>query len=320
MSKHADHTLFPIRELVQRTGVNASTLRAWENRHGLLRPHRAESGHRLYGQAEVLRVQRVQELVAQGLNLSEIAGLLATDVRSGPPAAPVQTPPRAVAGEEFSAWQGYLEETLRALEDFSSERLDALYNEACAVYPIDLLTRRLLIPVLERLGARWESRPSGIAEEHFFSAWLRNKLGARLHHTSGLPKGRPLILACLPGESHEIGLLLFALGALHRGYRLVYLGANLPIRQLAEVAARSYAVGIVLAGREPPDAEQVLADLAWLATEVRVPVCVGSHFSVRERDALMRDKLVPLGDDIVLGLDLLEARIAKTARNPARAA
>jgi hypothetical protein len=135
-----------------------------------------------------------------------------------------------------------------------------------------------------------------------------------------LPRGRPLILACLPGESHEIGLLLFALGALHRGYRLVYLGANLPIRQLAEVAARSYALGIVLAGREPPDAERVLADLAWLAAEVRVPVCVGSHFSVRERDALLRGKLVPLGDDIVLGLDLLEARVARTTRNPARAA
>lgn len=280
----------------------------------------AESGHRLYGEAELLRVRRVRELVAQSLNLTEIAGLLATDARSAPPAAPMSTAPRAVAGEEFIAWRGCLEETLRALENFSSERLDALYNEACAVYPIDLLTRRLLIPVLQRLGERWESQPSGIAEEHFFIAWPCYKLGARLHHTSGLPKGRPLILACLFGKSHEIGLLLFALGALHRGYRLVYLGANLPIRQLAEVAARSYALGIVLAGREPPDAERVLADLVWLAAEVRVPVCVGSHFSVLERDALLRDKLVPLGDDIVLGLDLLEARIAKTARNPARAA
>ena len=61
--------LFPIRELVRRTGVNASTLRAWENRHGLLSPTRTPSGHRLYNQQDVLRIRRVQDLLARGLGL-----------------------------------------------------------------------------------------------------------------------------------------------------------------------------------------------------------------------------------------------------------
>ncbi|MBK9326229.1 MAG: B12-binding domain-containing protein [Hydrogenophilales bacterium] len=210
------------------------------------------------------------------------------------------------------AWEGYLRETLRALEDFSTERLDAIYNEACAVYPIDMLTRHVLIPVLERIGERWDTRPSGIAEEHFFSAWLRNKLGARLHHTSGLSKGRPLLLACLPHEVHEIGLLLFALGALHRGFRVVYLGGNVPIRQLIHVAGKSHVAGVVLSGRDAPDAAALLEDIAWLTGAARAPVFVGSHFSVRQRVGLIRANAVPLGDNIVAGLNLLEARLARS--------
>jgi len=318
MPSFPSSSLFPIRDLVHRTGVNASTLRAWENRHGLLIPHRTPSGHRLYSPADADRVRRVQELLGQGLALAEISDLLQTGAGLSAPSTDLAD--RAPGADEQSAgWEGYLRETLRALEDFSTERLDEIYNEACAVYPIDLLTQQVLIPVLEAIGERWNARPSGIAEEHFFSAWLRNKLGARLHHTSGLAKGKPLLLACLPHEDHEIGLLLFALGALHRGFRVVYLGGNMPVRQLIHVVNKSHAAGVVLSGRDTPDAAALLADIAWLAGEARAPVFVGSHFSVGQRAALILANVVPLGASIVAGLNLLEARLARSPAQRARA-
>lgn len=304
-AKYSDSP-FPIRDLVRRTGVNASTLRAWENRHGLLKPIRTASGHRLYTQEDVQRVRRLQELLAQGLSLADIAPLLEQaplpDVRAESPAPAADT--AAVA-----SWQGYLRETLRALEDFSTERLDNLYNEACALYPIDLVTRNLLVPVLFELGERWDKRASGIAEEHFFSAWLRNKLGARLHHGQWLPKSKPLILACLPEETHEIGLLLFALGILQMGYRLIYLGANMPVREIAHISHPTHALGIVLAGREVPRPTPLLADIAWLVEACDAPVFVGSHVSRQLKAHLARAGAIPLGDDIALGLRLLETHL-----------
>lgn len=301
---------FPIRELVRRTGVNASTLRAWENRHGLIDPARTPSGHRLYGEKDVQRVRRLQELLVQGLSLREVVAVLT----SGDPsrlANPLESPGIPASEPVLTAWQGYLQETLRALEDFSSERLDNLYNEACAIYPIDLLTENLLIPVLQHLGDRWESRPSGIAEEHFFSAWLRNKLGARLHHSAGQARGKPLLLACLPHEHHEIGLLLFALSAAHRGFRVVYLGSNLPISQLEHVVARAHTSGIVLAGRDAEEPSGVLRDIAHLLAATRLPVFVGSHFSVQTREALIDLGAIPLGSHISHGLNLIEQRLAR---------
>ncbi len=301
--------LFPIRELARRTGVNASTLRAWENRHGLLRPERTPSGHRLYGEDDVSRVRRLQELLAQGLALAEAAPLL--DQPSTTRTADMLEPPGSPPGN--SMWRGYLQETLRALEDFSGERLDALYNEACALYPIDLVTRNLLVPVLEQLGHRWNRRETGIAEEHFFSAWLRNKLGARLHHSLALPRGRPLILACLAHENHEIGLLLSALGVLTLGHKVIYLGANMPTRQIVHVSRASHAVAIVLAGRDAADPGPALEDIAWLASQADIPVFIGSHFSTQVKPELIAAGAIPLGDNLALGLHVLESHLETLA-------
>lgn len=296
MAFETNPTLFPIRELVERTGVNASTLRAWENRHGLIVPVRTASGHRLYGPADVARIRRVQELLAQGLALGRIAARLAAET------------PETLAGndsEERIGWPGYIAETLRALADFSTERLDHIYGEACALFPIDAVTEGLLIPVLGQLGERWDKRPSGIAEEHFYSAWLRNKLGARLHHAAGTARGRLLVFACLPGEDHEIGLLIFALMALQAGYRVIYLGANMPTRQIAPVVHHVQAAAIVLAGRPVPDPGPVLADIGWLAKEAGVPICVGSHASVQLGAELCAEGAIPLGANLQAGLHRL---------------
>ncbi|MFZ5483530.1 MAG: MerR family transcriptional regulator [Pseudomonadota bacterium] len=300
----ADH--FPIRELSRLTGVHTSTLRAWENRHGLLTPRRTASGHRLYHHDDVLRVRRLRELLAQGFSLAEIRDLL--------PEPELPEPPTTTTVSVAPAWQGYVHESLRALEDFSGERLDALYNEACALYPIDLVTRNLLVPLLELLGQRWDKRPSGIAEEHFFSAWLRNKLGARLHHSQGARRGRPLVVACLPGEHHEIGLLLFCLAALDLGYRIIYLGADMPTRQIAPVARQTGALGIVLAARSTDRESALLDDLTWLQRHTGLPVMLGSHVARQLADALPAVGLLGLGEDIESGLRRLEAHLAAFRR------
>jgi MerR family transcriptional regulator, light-induced transcriptional regulator len=323
MASQTPEALFPIRELVRRTGVNASTLRAWENRHGLLTPTRMPSGHRLYGEADIRRIQRIQDLLAQGLSLGELAPLLAKATGNSTPAStPVSTPdslPVSSGGTvPHTAWDGYLVETLKALEDFSTERLDALYSEACAVYPIDIVTDNLLIPMLEQIGERWNRRPSGIAEEHFFSAWLRNKLGARLHHAGSLGQGPQLILACLPYENHEIGLLMFALLALQRGYRVIYLGANMPIRQIVHVALHTRAQAIVLAGRQAENPRELLADIEWLAQAAETPVFVGSHFAEQFRLRLEQGGAIPMGDNMGLAIRLLEIRLREWSKNRSR--
>jgi hypothetical protein len=247
------------------------------------------------------------------MSLTEIAPLLDLTIETD-----VNVP---VARDLGPAWQGYLSETMSALESFSTDRLDRLYNEACALYPIDIVTEKLMLPVLEQLGLRWDKRPGGIAEEHFFSAWLRNKLGARLHHAAGLARGRQLILCCLPGEQHEVSLLLTALGVLQLGYRVIYLGADMPLAQLLPVCRQTHAAGIILAGRGLSDQARLTANLTDIAMLVRnsgVPVFVGGEYAVLMRSELRKIGAEPLGVNLALGLRAIDESLAATANAASR--
>ncbi len=82
-------------------------------------------------------------------------------------------------------------------------------------YPVDMVTERLIEPVLVELGSVWPAGDAGIAEEHFYTSWVRNRLGARFHHAAGQARDVRILCACLPGSYHEIGLLLFSLWIPH---------------------------------------------------------------------------------------------------------
>jgi methanogenic corrinoid protein MtbC1 len=114
-----------------------------------------------------------------------------------------------------------------------------------------------------------------VAEEHFFSAYLRNKLGARFHHRRVLDTGPKLLVACVPGEHHEIGLLIFALAAHEAGLRVVLLGANVPFAEVAAAARRAQCEAVVLSSSIDPGPGEFFRQLAELVAAVKRPVYVG---------------------------------------------
>ncbi len=291
---------FPIRILSERSGVGPSTLRAWERRYGLLAPERTPKGHRLYNDKDVRLVRQVLTLLEEGHTLSAIAKRLeqgATDDEGDGDL-------RAQAG----IWSDYLTATLQAIRDFSTERLEAIYNEASSLYPVSMVTERLIEPALRNLGSNWRSRRSGIAEEHFYASWLRNRLGARFHHAFSQASGARILCACVPGSYHETGLMLFSISALTRGYRVLYLGADLPLDQIAAVTDRSGARGVVLSSRESIDAsmEKQLADLL---SAVGVPVLLGGPGGDKPLPLFEEAGGVRLGSRIAVALRVLGSHV-----------
>ena len=170
------------------------------------------------------------------------------------------------------------------------------------MYPIDEVTNKLLMPLLQELGRRWEQDEGSIAEEHFFAFYIRNKLGARFHHRSKTSDGPKLLLSCLPGDRHETGLLLFALAANTAGYLTILLGADMPLEDLPAVTRKTGCAGIVLSGMLLPESELLFKALPDLVSAVDVPVFLGGHASVKVHDALKRVGVKALGTDLKSGL------------------
>ena len=292
--------LLPIRTVSSLTGVNAVTLRAWERRYNLITPQRTPKGHRLYTHKDVERINQVIGLLSQGISVSHVKPLL--DQMPGEVLAP------ATRGEG-DTWKSRQEKMLKAIEKFEEPALDSIYNDALSLYPVDIVNQRLTTPLLRLLGERWKIRERGIAEEHFFSVYLRNKLGARIHHMNQRGNGPLLLLACLPGELHEIGLLFFALAAVNAGYRVLILGANTPLQQIPGVLEVKPCVAVILSGSAKPARRVIETDLPGLMDRLIIPVFAGGETAVSYQEKFEQAGVICLGENIATGLQLVNKRL-----------
>jgi DNA-binding transcriptional MerR regulator len=293
--EHPGEKLYTIGTVSKLTGVGAITLRAWERRHGLIKPVRKASGHRLFTRHHIDQINRITALTQQGVRISQIRPEMLESDTTGESAG------------ESDTWNDYLNSMIAAIIDFDEGRLEEIYNEALSLYPIGAVTRKLLAPLLIELGLRWASNEGSIAEEHFFAFYLRNKIGARYHHRArGYNKGPRLLLAGLPGEYHEIGQLLFALTAHEAGYRVLPLGPNMPLHELAYVAKKKRCSAILLSGAIEPSVRTLSKDLPKLVSNAEIPVLVGGLSSVYACDAINRTGAVALGRDVEHGLSRID--------------
>lgn len=276
---------FPIRTVSALTGINPITLRTWERRYHLIEPVRTPKGHRLYTKEHIAMLSRVVELLDKGIPISRITYAAITEDNAS-----------AVTQEQLF-WQRMINRMIVAIGKFNESVLESTYNEAMSLYPIETVTQKLLVPMLEKLGQRWESGEGTIAEEHFFGVYLRNKLGARFHHKKRLDNAPGFITACIPGERHEIGLLLFALSAYDHGYRCILLGADIPLSELPVAVAQSGSAGIVLSASLIADLAAFEKDLTELVRNAKTPVFIGGLGSLIHKDLIEKAGAIALGTD-----------------------
>jgi DNA-binding transcriptional MerR regulator len=250
-----------IGELAKRTGVSPELLRAWEQRYGLLQPTRTPGGFRLYSAADEARVQRMQALVSGGLAAAQAARLV---LSGGEPA------PRTVSGSAtiLEDAAGNLTASLDRLdEQTANTALDRLFS----AYTVETVLQDVVIPYLHRLGERWEAGEVSVAQEHFASNLLRARL-LGLAQGWGQGQGPGAILACAPGEHHELGLLAFGVALHRRGWRITYLGTDSPIGAVADIAPSLTPAVVVLLSLNPDNFLDHAREIEQLTKQVPVMI------------------------------------------------
>lgn len=297
LAPSAARRTFPIRTVAALTGVSAFALRAWERRHGLITPQRTANGQRLYSQADVERIRHILALLDSGMAIGQVADVIDDPPEAAPPVEDFWTRQRARMAEAIAA--------------FDEQRLENAYQEALALHPMEPVTEHLLLPLLRSVGQRWLSSECGIAEEHFFSVYLRNKLGARFHHRRILDCGPLLLCACLPGERHDIGQLVFALAAHERGFRCVLLGADVPTSVVKAAAARIKPDAVALSAYIEPPPSFWTENLPRLVQAVTVPVFVGGPLSLSYRRHILAAGAHDLGSHLNLSFQRIHAALPK---------
>ena len=266
-----------IGELGRRVGVTPALLRAWERRYGLLTPTRSAGGLRLYSERDEARLRLMQEQIAAGLSPAEAARVVKRRDSEMAPAAeapPAARPPSVEAPSSTRpsiALPRIAGDLRAALDAFHDAEAHAVLDRLFSAYGLETAVQRVLLPYLRDLGERWARADATVVDEHFASNLIRGRLHA---FTRGWDQGRgpAALLACPPGELHDLPLLCFSIVLRGRGWRITYLGADTPIAAI-DAAVRASAPSVVVLSAVTP--ERFIAaqrEIHGLARRVRVAV------------------------------------------------
>ena len=246
--------LIAIGSLSQATGIPVETLRTWEARYGYPAAERRPSGHRRYPLSSVERLRRIAEGIARGLRAGDVVAASGEDLDRlldavRPAGSAPATPARPLASGDL----------LSLVRSYDGERLSQIFRaEHARGGPVELLETHVA-PLLRAVGEAWARGELEVRHEHFLSEHLAALLGS-LRLELEERADRPLVtMACLPSQSHVLGLHMAGLVVAAAGARVLHLGADVPIADIAaaarDQAARAVAVSVALAGGGPQTVE-----------------------------------------------------------------
>jgi MerR family transcriptional regulator, light-induced transcriptional regulator len=260
-----------IAALTQRTGVPSDTIRKWEQRYGVLHPERTPGGQRRYSELDVARVEWLKERIHEGYRIGEAAALLG-------------------AGDQVARTVEELRNGIVASTIASDvDALGQLVDQALALAPLDKSFAQVLAPALVEVGERWASGAVSVAQEHLVSSIVRAALQKLLSDQRADVRGTA-VLACAPGERHEIGLLMLAVMLRSDGWQVAYLGADTPFTDAVALADRLHANALCFSAASKENAQALDRELATTLLRRSLAVLVGGRGTKKTdvRDAVAR--------------------------------
>lgn len=239
--------LFPIREVARLTGVNPVTLRAWERRYGLIQPMRTDSGHRLYSMDDIERIRSILSWIERGVAVSKVGKILA---RAAPLQALSPIIPNELVQADYAQWQ---EQVQAAVSAFDEPRLEQVYGQIFASYPLTVVFQNILLPLWKLLLQRQEAYGQA-SEWLFLDGFLRSRVLQRLLLVRVM-QPRRVIVCALNDQCRELEVLVTALFLSSVDSAIQVLALGQPFDELTLVCERVKPQALVLFSNHMPAPE-----------------------------------------------------------------
>jgi methanogenic corrinoid protein MtbC1 len=276
-SGNLDLELVQIGDLARRVGVRVDTLRAWERRYGLLRPSRSAGGFRLYSSDDESVVRSMLAEIDRGYPASQAAKLaLARSATRDSQAQQVDT---AGTPDDSGRLESLRTQLSEALRRYDGSRAQELLDTVLAEFSLNAVLRDVVLRCLSDIGDAWARGDMTVAEEHFASQLIRERLLA-LARDWDRGRGPRAVLACPSGERHDIGLICFGIVLSRNGWRITFLGSDTPIDALTGAVSALEPDLVVMAATLEEWFVSMTSQLRALAAE-RVVVIAGSGATAR---------------------------------------
>lgn len=306
--------LHPIKVVARRTGLSAHVIRAWEKRYQAVTPRRTETNRRVYSGDDIERLILLRRATLGGRSIGQVAPLPTEELRELVLAD--ESAQRLAPGgdRKETSVTPLLQQSLEAVERLDSESLRASLERASVSLSRPALVQEVIAPLLHQVGEAWRDGTLRVAHEHLASALVRTFLGnmnGGFPHTQETPN---LVVTTPAGQLHELGALLVATTGASEGWRVTYLGPNLPADEIASAVEQSEARALALSLVYPPDDPHLKDELRLLTKLVSpssVSLLVGGRAAGGYTDVLEEIGAVHLAD-----LDTLRSHLESLRSAP----
>lgn len=317
----SDDPKFTIKTVASKTGIRPVTLRAWERRHEVLNPHRGDNKYRLYSERDIAILRWLKNRVDEGISISNAVSELRSMTGNNiwPEALP-QAPAKMIGGAESSTPPAqYANQLFRALIKHDENTASDLLREVHSIFDLMTVCTQVLVPALQEIGNAWYNGEIRVTTEHFASAYLRGKLLSLLQAYPSRRSAPLVMVGCAPMEQHELGSLMLAVLLRSEGFRVEYLGPDIPIEDLADYA--SYEMpGMIILSASSEESARNMKRMQDLLKDIRPKPIFGYGGRAFDLKPALRSE-VPgnfLGSNLETALQntrsLLKGRTAAAAR------
>lgn len=209
------------------TGIKGHTLRVWERRYSFLKPMRSESNFRYYSDSDLRKILNINILINNGYRVSKIDKMTEDEVHN----LVIELNSRSSA-----KYDDDLNRLVLAMLGYDEAEFNNIFQRHVTRNGMLSTVMNLLYPFLDHVGVLWTANKSIPAQEHFVSNLIRQKIVTAIEMIPEVKDKAKAIIMFLPeNESHEIGLLLANYIANDIGFKIYYLGQNMPMANIVDV-------------------------------------------------------------------------------------
>lgn len=257
--------------VARRLGVAPTTLRTWDRRYGLGPSARASGAHRRYTPGDVERLEAMRRLVLAGVTPAEAARVALHDPPPGTSGGSVDGPGEhldratrfaGTGGRVLSLARGTprTRGLARAAMSLDAEAVTAILISLMAADGVVATWDNVLRPLLVAVGERWEHTGEGVDVEHVLSECATRALHRQPLGSAEPASPRPALLACAPGDTHVLPVLVLAAALGERDIASLILGAATPADAVGDAVRRCGPAAVVIWSQLPQTADVTLFD------------------------------------------------------------
>lgn len=219
---------YTVNQVENLTGIKAHTLRIWEKRYGIIKAKRSKTNIRYYQDDQLKKLLNISILLKNGYRISQLDSLEESEINQK------VTDLLSTNSVEI---QDQMQALVLSMLELDENGFNEIFNKSVATHGLENTFLKLIYPFLNLVGGLWTTNNAIPAQEHFISYLIRQKMISAIENLEMAGSSAKKIILCLfESERHELGLLMGHYMAKSAGWRVYYLGQNVPDEDIVKTA------------------------------------------------------------------------------------